>query len=273
MKKEYIFVLIFMFAMAGYLSVRDFLKLEKQQKEIEQKEEIVLSEKEEDLILLDSYEVKKENREDVYMKFDVKYPYFKKAGDDFNKSIENLLRVQMDYDVAVSKENWEARNTLNGVSVSTPSSWDKFYFNSDFEIIQSNSSYISFIVRYGGYTGGAHGYQEIASFNYDVKNQKILSLSEIFDEDFKYLEYLSEESRIILKNQFNVVNEDVIGDNSKESIEEYFENINIQIENGTEPLEENFKSFTFTPNKIKIYFAQYQVGPYVMGMPEIEIDR
>ena len=45
------------------------------------------------------------------------------------------------------------------------------------------------------------------------------------------------------------------------------------IESGTEPKEENFSVFTFTPDKVKIYFAQYQVGPYVIGMPEVEVNR
>jgi len=46
------------------------------------------------------------------------------------------------------------------------------------------------------------------------------------------------------------------------------------INSGTEPKEENFSVFTFTRDrKVKIYFAQYQVGPYAIGMPEVEVDR
>lgn len=272
MKKEYVVILILMFATAGYLSIRNFIESKKQQKEIEQKQEIILSEKEEDLILVDSYETKIENREDVYMKFEVKYPYFKKAGEDFNKSIENLLKEQIENDSVVGRENWEARiKTEEGLKIA-PSTWEKFYFSSDFEIIQSNSLYISFILKYGGYIGGAHGYQEVASFNYDIKNQKILSLNDIFKDNPDFLNYLSKESRDILSSKFALINEDEIGDSSKEAIEEYIKNINSGIEEGTKPIIENFSIFTFYQNKIKIYFKQYQVVPYAMGMPEIEID-
>ncbi len=272
MKKEYVVILIFMFVVAGYLSIKNFLESKKQQKEIEQKQEIVLSGKEEDLILVDSYETKIENREDVYMKFEVKYPYFKKAGDDFNKRIEDLLKEQIDNDSVVGRENWEARIKTEEGLKTAPSAWEKFYFSSDFEIIQSNSSYVSFILKYGGYIGGAHGYQNIASFNYDVKNQKVVSLDDIFKDNHDFLNYLSKESRNILSNEFALINEDEIGDSSKEAIEEYIKNINSIIEKGTEPTVDNFSVFTFYQNKIKIYFKQYQVVPYAMGMPEIEID-
>ena len=45
------------------------------------------------------------------------------------------------------------------------------------------------------------------------------------------------------------------------------------IEDGTQPKEENFSVFTFTPTTVTLYFGQYQVGPYVLGMPEVELSR
>jgi hypothetical protein len=45
------------------------------------------------------------------------------------------------------------------------------------------------------------------------------------------------------------------------------------ISDGTAPDADNFGTFTFTPNTITIYFQQYQVGPYSIGMPTVTIPR
>jgi hypothetical protein len=42
---------------------------------------------------------------------------------------------------------------------------------------------------------------------------------------------------------------------------------------GTDPKDENFSVFTFDDKKINIYFAEYQVGPYVIGTPVVVFDR
>jgi hypothetical protein len=73
-----------------------------------------------------------------------------------------------------------------------------------------------------------------------------------------------------LKEQYAVVSDGERENSDPLAIESYLENINSNIDSGTEPVEDNFKTFTFTKDGIKIYFAQYQVGPYVMGMPEVE---
>jgi hypothetical protein len=75
----------------------------------------------------------------------------------------------------------------------------------------------------------------------------------------------------MLKEAYATISDEDRANSDPEAIEDYLENINSSIDSGTEPIEDNFKTFTFTGDSIKIYFAQYQVGPYVMGMPEVEI--
>jgi hypothetical protein len=74
---------------------------------------------------------------------------------------------------------------------------EKFPLEISYEIAQANSEFVSALVRYGGYQGGAHGYENTVSFNYDVVNQKIMSLSDLFPEDANYLETLSSFSKQI----------------------------------------------------------------------------
>lgn len=229
-----------------------------------------------ELIIPDSYESKTMNVVDSYMAFDIKYPSFKNADTSFNTNIENLLKNQIEENKKIAKENWQARyNTqVAGDNIKEfPTNDEKFSFSSDFKIIQSNSSYISFVLNYGGFTGGAHGYEVNATFNYDVKNHKVLSLKDMFPNNPDYLKYLSDESRKYLIAQYATASEEDKKNSTPEALKEYIDNMVNMINQGTEPKEENFSSFTFTPDKIKIYFADYQVGPHAIGMPEVEVDR
>ena len=231
----------------------------------------------EDLVLANSFETKVLNPDDPYVKFDVKYPYFKNANNEFNLKIESLIKDKMEEDSKASKDNWLSRFKTQVAGDNIPevptNEKDKLSFFSDFTIIQSNSTYISFILKYGGFSGGAHGYENNVSFNYDIKNKKDIELKDLFSDNPDYLIILSAKSREYLKNKFAVVTEEDKKDSDPEALKEYVDNMNSMIDSGTEPVVDNFNVFTFTPDKIKIYFEQYQVGPYVIGMPEIEIDR
>ncbi len=242
--------------------------------EIYDEQSVVLTE---EIVMPSTFETKVLNITNPYAKYDIKYPYFKNADNDFNLNIENLIKTQIEDHKIISGENWQARfNTqLEGenIPVSPVTEEEKFSFISDFIIIQSNSNYISFILKFGGFSGGAHGYEKNVSFNYDIKNQKIIELKDLFKNNPEYLITLSDASREYLKNQLATVTEEDRESSSEEAIKEYVDNIVGMIEIGTEPIIENFSIFTFTPDKIKIYFAQYQVGPYSIGMPEFEINR
>lgn len=231
----------------------------------------------EDMVISDSFETKVLNPNNAYVKFDVKYPYFIKANDNFNASIENLIKKQIDEYMVMSQENWKARYDTQAegenISIVPNKEEDKFSFFSDFEIVQSNSTYISFVLKYGGYSGGAHGNENIISYNYKVDTSENIKLDYLFSDDPQYLKTISNISREYLKKQFATTSEEDKKNSDPEALKEYVNNMVSMIKSGTEPTEENFSVFTFTPDKIKIYFNQYQVGPYVIGMPEVEIER
>jgi hypothetical protein len=246
------------------------------EKDINNEEVQVVQKEDERLIIPESYQVKTLNKKDDYLTFDVKYPVFKYVDDQFNQKIVNLLEIEIENQKKYAEENWliryETQLPGDGISKITKDN-DKWPFYSDFTIVQSNESFISFVLTYGGFTGGAHGYENKISFNYDLKNNKEIKLKDIFSDKFDYLKYLSDESRKELKKQFAVLSEEDKANSSPEAVQEYIDNMISMIEEGTLQEEDNFDIFTFTQNKIKIYFAQYQVGPYVIGMPEVEFDR
>lgn len=274
MKRIYLIIIATIFLLISLsIGLVFFFSNQQQNLPFEDKEKIELKE-EESLVVEGSYQTKKLTIDDPYINFDVKYPYFKDADIDFNLSIEDFLKEQMENDRLIAKDNWQTRYNLQTTEDNIPEQpnpEEKFYFYSDFSIIQSNSSYISFILSYGAFTGGAHGYEVKKSYNYDLKNNRPITLADIYGDDEDYLDKLSQASRQMLKEAYATISDEDRANSDPEAIEDYLENINSSIDRGTEPTKENFKIFTFTPSGIKIYFAQYQVGPYVMGMPEVEI--
>jgi hypothetical protein len=274
MKRIYLIIIATVFLFIT-LSIGLIIFFSNRQKNPPVKEETKIELKENESLVVDgSYETKQLLLEDPYINFEVKYPYFKNADLSFNLSIENFLKEQMENDRLVAKENWQARYDLQTSEdriPEVPQPEDKFYFSSDYTVIQSNSKYISFLLNYGAFTGGAHGYEVKKSYNYDLENSCEIKLADMYKNNPDYLEKLSEISRKTLKEQYAVVSDEERENSDPLAIESYLENINSSIDSGTEPLEDNFNIFTFTKDGIKIYFAQYQVGPYVMGMPEVEI--
>lgn len=270
MKKQYILILIVMVVFAIILTI------------LKPKEKIIennfsdLPQNQAILIIPDTYESRVMSVNDDYMNFDVKYPYFKNAPSSFNDSITDLLNKKIADNKQTAKENWTARYDTQekGENIpKIPTSDEKFSFYSSFTIIQSNDYYISFVLNYGGFMGGAHGYEMNTTFNYDLKNNKVLTLADMFSAGTDYLKYLSDESRKYLIAQYATVSEEDKKSSSQDAIKEYTDNIVNAINQGTEGKEENFSIFTFTPDKVKIYFADYQVGPHAIGMPEVEVER
>ncbi|HLP86715.1 MAG TPA: DUF3298 domain-containing protein [Candidatus Paceibacterota bacterium] len=228
-------------------------------------------------VVAGTFETKTLNPDDAYVKIDVKYPYFKNADAGFNLRIENFLKNGIEEHKNISKDNWQARFETQTAGENIPKvpakEEEKFYFYSDYTVIQSNSTYISFVLIYGGYSGGAHGYENRVSYNYDLKNHKDVMLKDLFPNNPQYLNYISERSRESLKKAYATPSEEDKKNSSQEDLKAYFDNILSMIDIGTEPKEENFTAFTFTDEKVKIYFGQYQVGPYAIGSPEVEIKR
>lgn len=228
------------------------------------------------LIIPGSYETKIMNISDDYSTFDIKYPYFSNASDEFNGRVKTFLEQQVKDQQTNSKEGWQARydtQTADYPITKTPSLNDKWPFQADYTVVQSNNNYISYVLQYGGFTGGAHGFESKVSFNYNVVTKNDVTLKELFPNNPDYLKYLSDESRKQLVKRFATMSKEDKANSTPEAIKEYIDNMMSDINTGTELTESNFNVFTFTPNKVKIYFAQYQVGPYVIGMPEVEVDR
>lgn len=185
------------------------------------------------------------------------YPQFAQADAAFNAKIKKVFTDEIAQFKDVVNEDYKARLEREGEAFQKQfESGGMYAFEIKTDVIQSNDSYISVVIHHGGYSGGAHPYQNVTTFNYDVKAQKELSIT-----DFLGYSEASEKSREALIAKFK---KDNVLDDSTQAM----------LEDGTDPtVAENFSTFTFTPEEVTIYFGQYQVAPYVYGEQQVSIKR
>lgn len=211
------------------------------------------------------YSLKKINEETEYVKIEVEYPVFKNVAPEFNNKIFSQIEAAINEHKELSEENWKARfetATKDDPISEKPTKDEKFILAITFKEKQVNSEFISGFLDFSGYTGGAHGYQNFVALNYDIKNKKEISFSD----------YLINTKRSFTEVQ-NIAREELVSkyaSSTSKDEKEYNESIKQSIFDGTSKISD-FETYTFTKNGATIYFGQYQVGPYVIGIPEVEI--
>ena len=184
----------------------------------------------------------------------VEYPQFPSLAEDFNATIKTSVMTRLAAFRQESAEAYQARKTTAPTDqYITPSD---FNFIARWEPAQANARYVSFIIRFDSYTGGANENQELQTFNYDVKMGKLLSISDIASRS-DYLQVLSREARSQLAAHFK----EVAGANAPLD----------QMTASTTPEGGNFQNFTFTEKSVTIYFPKYSVAPGAFGEQKITI--
>jgi hypothetical protein len=211
--------------------------------------------------------------ESKYGKVIGSYPVFKNVDSSFNDKIRNNITIAQAEFENNAKENWQARlkTKLPNEKISEFPEDGEMYFGVETEYVQVNSKYISILIRINGFSGGAHGYENLYSYNYDVVNQKELVLKDFFPNDTNYLKTVSDFSKSNLIEQFtnNVKRADFATD---KEWNDAIKSIELEmIEDGTKPLVDNFSIFTYVPGMLTIYFNQYQVAPYVYGSQKVKM--
>lgn len=172
---------------------------------------------------------------------DIKYPQINLPGAEANQKIKDLVRAQIDSFKNNGIEPAE-ENYLSGlyINYSAP-----FYNVSLVSIIFDISVYFS---------GAAHPVSYIDTLNYDLKNNSILRLEDIFLPDSDYLKIIS----------------DYCVRKLTEKLEPDDFTIN-WIYEGAGPKPENYQNVALSENGLIVLFEQYQVVSYAQGPQQIEI--
>lgn len=130
-----------------------------------------------------------------------------------------------------------------------------------FESKTVSANLLSIVMEVSPYiAGAAHPNVRTESFAYDIVMKKQLSLTDMFNQNTKYLERLSELS---IKQLI---------DTSKKN-NTYYEAKLQMIKQGAAPKEENFKTFAIKDGSLIVLFDPYQVGPYAEGVQTVTLKR
>ncbi len=200
-------------------------------------------------------------QEMTYGKYQISYPVLEAEYSNFNTAIRTFIEEQKNAFLSQAEENWKARYATRSLEDSIPekpSSEEKFPFFVTWSQEQLNDRYVSIALEVYAFSGGAHGSTIIKTFNYDVKNRKFISLSDLYAGTPGYLSIVSDAAIAQLRQQQ--------GDTG-------IDGFSGMLADGASPKPENFEAFTFSDELITIYFQQYQVGPYALGIPKVTLPR
>jgi hypothetical protein len=192
----------------------------------------------------------------------VEYPQFANAPTSFNAEIADFVNDNIAEFKKISAENWQARQDTAPLGEPKQEFPDQpFYFTLSWEPEQLNQNYVSFVVRFYEYIGGANENQNLKAFNYDLKSGREVSLADLFPSVPDYLDKISDLVRSSLSSQLDAVS----GGHVQTDI----------LNQGTEPTLDNFSNFVFNDGVVTFYFPKYQVAPGVFGEQyvSIPIDR
>lgn len=118
--------------------------------------------------------------------------------------------------------------------------------------IEKSDKTVTYILYAYQYTGGAHGGTGVYTFTYDI-NGKLLRDADVFESN--YLNVVAP----LAKDYFYL------------NLDEY-KNPSM-IDDGTSPVYDNYRAWYLTNDSLVFIFGQYQVGPYVLGIQEFRIDK
>lgn len=191
------------------------------------------------------------------------YPQFSYLPDSFNTAIRKAVQSAQKEHESVSKDNWDVRFETQSPTdnISTvPGTDERFLFSVESSIVRNDDQYVSVLLRVGGYSGGAHGYEQIQTFTFDRIKNDIVGI-----EDFYSTEALKELSSYVVDK---LTTQLALASNSHKS------DIDTDlIEEGAGPDTDNYSRFTINPDDtITFYFDPYQVAAYAFGEQSVTVD-
>ncbi|WP_052356875.1 DUF3298 domain-containing protein [[Clostridium] dakarense] len=192
---------------------------------------------------VDTQTITKNNK---YINSVINIPIIMTSNKDIDYSINEKIRndIMKFYDLSQK----EAEDYFKGI----PDEQNKFVANADFEVKKNSDDMLSIMVKYYKYSGGAHGYSEDITYNIDIKNGKILMLSDLFKEKSNY--------KKVIDNEIRKQIEDLAKKDPETKGVYQFEGI------------KDNQKFYIQDDNLVIYFDLYEIAPYAAGMPEYPIN-
>lgn len=199
---------------------------------------------------------------DSFFSIHAEYPQFQTADPNFNQEIASLISDKIDSFKKESLENWKARlDTMPADKPLPKSPQQPFTFIASWDSAQLNNTYLSLVIKIYYFTGGAHGNEEIHTFNYDMVQRKTITIDEFFDSPQEALERIS------------IISAEDITSQLKSREWKMDDDLEEMLKQGTAPSFDNFKNFNFDFYNLILYFQKYQVAPGAVGSLTVTISK
>jgi hypothetical protein len=193
------------------------------------------------------------SQSDGFYNIQAEYPQFDGADPAFNQKIASLVNGEIDDFKKEAKDNFDARNaTIPAGEAVLQKPEQPFDFIATWTPAQFNSRYLSFMIDVYYFSGGAHGADQISAFNYDLANKKEITIGD-FLGSADGLDKLAKMAKDQVTSQLQ---------SNGSQMEDFLAQM---IQDGTKPVLENYRNFTFGYGKLTVYFEQYQAAPGSAG--------
>ncbi|MFK2827143.1 S-layer homology domain-containing protein [Bacillus sp. B190/17] len=171
------------------------------------------------------------------------YPQFKDTIGDHDFTLMN------DYYVSVGKELVDIRKEIMDSAQEDEWSGEYYKYNVSYKVPRADVNYISVVFEGYTYAGGAHGYEYLFSYNYDVKNDYFMSLNDLARKsnyEWVVIDRINEQGYGLTKRGL------------------------ISWE-GLESLDEHQNQFYMTNTGFVMYFNPYEYDPYADSIREFTL--
>jgi len=186
----------------------------------------------------------RENNRDEYWDIEASYPVI--SGNDDCGTANSLIKTEVEKIILTFKDNmseWERYDSPDMMNSSLWINYGPRYLSDELVSLR--------FVIYEYYSSAAHPNTRSFSFSYNLKEQKVLGLGDLFKvSEEEYLNKISELVLVDLKQEFIERDMDIYSDT---------------LETGTEPKIDNFKNFNVSTGGLEFYFDPYHLAAYAAG--------
>lgn len=176
--------------------------------------------------------------------------------EDTDKYILNVYYPTTKYEMLNETISLEVNEYINSFrdELVKLSNDKKYSLEITFETYSTKDT-ISFLFNVSENLGCLHGEKYVFSINFNVKKNKIINISDLILENESLLEKLQNKCYDAL-----IQNDDI----KNAGVEEF-------VKEGTKPEIKNYDTFILNDKSITIYFGEYQVVPYYLGIQKVEV--
>ncbi len=126
-------------------------------------------------------------------------------------------------------------------------------FQADYETFAYSDTLVSYNFTVYTFTGGAHGMTTFQSFVFDLANEKVLTLADLFQPGIDPLAVIAPVAQQVVTEQLSEMTD---AD---------------WIAQGTAPDPANYQDWVVTPDALVFFFEPYQVVAYAAGPQTVRI--